>query len=337
MNNENILEFTGVSSEEEALLIVKTEPTIVASFPENLLTENVLFEALSRDHRVYSMISRIFYTDELVNRLILNNPQRAFENLNLSLIKPNHLHNLLKVDGLAVRFIPETMLTTALANQAIEQNVEAHEYIPIHLRDASYINKLILQAPEYVNRVDIEQRDPEVLKKVVIEHPFVIEYMVMPDRTPEICEAIMHHDPKWIAYFPEQVYDSPKMQEKMAELPYFKDPKENEVFDPEIVRRSFAEFLFTKNPDIYRHLPLGTKTLNMAKAAIEHDPDNILNTPTSLKRDGKLWEIALKKKPEFYKAIPLDQQSDSIRIFIAREKARKNNTSLEGSLRETAN
>ena len=74
------------------------------------------------------------------------------------------------------------------------------------------------------------------------------------------------------------------------------------------------------------------KTLDMAIEAIEHNPDNILTTPTALKRSGKLWEIALSQKPEFYKTIPLDQQSDSIRIFIARETARKNNTSLNASL-----
>ncbi|MPS92770.1 hypothetical protein [Comamonas sp.] len=337
MNKDYDLKFTEVSSEEEALLIVQSEPTIVASFPENLLTDNVLFEALRRDHRVYGMINRIFFSDDLVNRLILDNPQRVFENLNLSLIKPKHLLNLLKVEGLAIQFIPESMLTTELCTIAIEQNVEAHEYVPLQLRDASYINKLILQAPEYVRRIDIEQRDSGILKQVVLDHPFVIEFMVMPDRTPEICEAIMQHDPKWIAYFPEPVYDKPAMLEKMSQLEYFSNPNDKEVFDSEIVRKSLAEYLFTKNPEYYHRLPLASKTWDMAVAAVEYNPDNILNTPTSLKRSGKLWEIALKQKPEFYKTIPLDQQSDSIRIFIAREKARKNNTSLVSSLSESAN
>lgn len=333
--SEQILKFTGVSSEEEALLIVQTEPTIVSSFPEHLLTDNVLFEALSRDQRVYGIIDKLFFSEELVNRLIINNPQRVFENINFSLIKPQHLLNLVKVDGLAIRFIPQSMLNNKICNIAIEQNVEAHEYVPLQLRDAAYINKLILQAPEYVRRIDIEQRDPEILKAVVLEHPFVIEYMTMLDRTPQICESIMQKDPNWIAFFPEHIYDKPEMLEKISELPYFKEP--NGVFDERIVRRTLAEYLFQKNTDYYKHLPLSLKTWDMASEAIKHDPDNILVTPTSLKLNGKLWEIALSAKPEFYKIIPLDQQSDSIRIFIARENARKNNTSLVASLSVTAN
>ena len=75
----------------------------------------------------------------------------------------------------------------------------------------------------------------------------------------------------------------------------------------------------------------------MAVEAVKFNPENILSTPTSLKSNGKLWELVLQQKPEFYKAIPLEQQSDSIRIFIAREKERKNNVSLVDSLSETAN
>lgn len=335
MSRNDILKFTGVSSEEEALLIVKSEPTIVASFPEQLLTDNVLFEALSRDHRVYAMIDKLFYTDNLVNRLIINNPQRAFENLNHSLIKPAHLLNLVEVNGLAIRFIPPSMLTNKICNIAIEQNVEAHEYVPLQLRDAAYINKLILSAPDYVSRIDIENRDANVLKKVVLEHPFVIEFMTMAHRTQEICESVMQKDHKWIAFFPERIYDKPEMLEKISNLDYFKEPKE--VFEPQLVRDSLAAYLFKKNPDYYRYLPLSSKHWEMAVEAVKANPDNILLTPTSLKMNGKLWEIALKKKPEFYKAIPLEQQSDSIRIFIAREKARKNNVSLVDSLSETAN
>lgn len=331
----DILKFTGVSSEEEALLIVKSEPTIVASFPENLLTDNVLFEALSRDKRVYTMIDKIFYTDDLVNRLILNNPKQAFECLNHSLIKNGHLINLVTVDGLAIEYIPQSMLTNKICNIAIEQNVKAHEFVPLHLRDATYINKLMLSAPEYVCRIDIEKRDPEVLKKVVLEHPFVIEFMSMTHRTPEICEAVMQKHHQWIAFFPERIYDSPDMLEKMSNLEYFKEPKQ--TFDPSFVRKSLAQYLFNKDPSYYRYLPNAIKDWDMALAAVKHDAENILLTPTSLKSDGKLWEIALQQKPEFYKIIPLEQQSDSIRIFIARENARKNNGSLVDSLSETAN
>ena len=329
MSNE-ILTFTGVSSEEEAILIVQTEPTIVSSFPENLLTEKVLFEALSRDRRVYALIDKLFYTDALVNRLIIDNPQRVFENINSALIKPNHLINLVQSDGLAIRFIPPSMLNNKICNIAIEQDVLAHEFVPLHLRDASYINKLILQAPEYVCRIDIEQRDSEILKQVVYENPFVIEFMTMDDRSPEICEAIMEIHPQWVSFFPEKIYDNPVMLEKISNLPYFKEP--TDVFDSNYVRSSLANYLFKKDPDYYKHLPISFKTLDMAIEAIKHNPDNILTTPTSLKRNGKLWEIALSQKPEFYKTIPLDQQSDSIRIFIARENARKKNISLEASL-----
>lgn len=335
MSRDDILKFTGVSSEEEALLIVKSEPTIVASFPEQLLTDNVLFEALCRDHRVYAMIDKLFFTDNLVNRLIIDNPQRAFENLNHSLIKNSHLLNLVEVDGVAIRFIPPSMLTNKICNAAIEQNVEAHEFVPLQLRDAAYINKLILSAPDYVSRIDIEKRDPNVLKKVVLEHPFVIEFMSMTDRTWEVCEAVMQKSHIWIAFFPERIYDNPEMLEKISNLEYFKEPKE--IFEPQLVRESLANFLFKKNPDYYRYLPLCTKHWDMAVEAVKLNPDNILLTPTSLKINGKLWELALQQKPEFYKAIPLEQQSDSIRIFIAREKARKNNISLVDSLSETAN
>lgn len=335
MKKNNILEFTGVSSEEEAINIVQVEPTIVASFPEHLLTEKVLFEAMSRDHRVYALIDNIFFTDNLVNRLVVDNPQRAFENLNLSLIKNEHLVNLLKVDGLAIRFIPQSMLTNEICNIAIEQDVNAHEYVPLELRDSTYINKLISQSPEHVSRIDIELRDPEILKKIVFEHPYVIEYMSMTDRSPEICEAIMNIDPKWLAYFPENVYENPKMLEKISNLPYFLKP--DGVFDESITRRTLAEFLMKKSLDYYKHIPLCLKTNELAFAAIEHNADNILCTPTYLKRNGKLWEVALKQKPEMYKNIPLNQQSDSIRIFIAREKARNNIISSEEPLSKNTN
>lgn len=331
----DILKFSGVSSEEEAVLIVKSEPTIVASFPENLLTDNVLYEALSRDKRVYTMIDKIFYSDALVNRLILNNPEQVFASLNTSLIKNEHLINLVTADGLAIEYIPQSMLTNKICNIAIEQNVKAHDYVPIHLRDTSYINKLMLSAPEYVCRIDVEKRDPEVLKKVVLEHPFVIEFMSMDDRTVDICEAVMQLHHQWIAFFPERIYDSPEMLEKISNLEYFKEPKD--VFDSSFVRKSLANFLFKKDPSYYRYLPHSIKDWDMALAAIEHDAENILLTPTSLKANGKLWEIALQQKPDFYKIIPLEQQSDSIRIFIARENARKNNVSLVDSLSETAN
>lgn len=319
----NVSEFVGVSSEEEALTLVRTEPKIVASFPEPLLTESVLFEAISRDPLNYEVIDRVFFSEGLIKRLLLDNPEAVFRHLNQSLISEANLQALLHYNGMGVQYIPRNMLNKELCKIAVQQNAEAHDFIPLNLQDAVYTNMLIMSYPHLVSEIDISQRDPEVLKKVVLEHPFVIKFMSMPDRTPEVCEAIMQLDYNWIGHFPENVYDDPQMLEKISQLDYFKGPKSR--FDSSIVRKTLVEFLFNKDINFYPYLPEYAIDFDMAKKAITHDPKYIFFTPTLLKKDGRLWEVALTKKPELYVSIPLDQQSDSIRIFIARETARIEN------------
>ena len=47
----------------------------------------------------------------------------------------------------------------------------------------------------------------------------------------------------------------------------------------------------------------------------------IFFTPSSLRRSGKVWEACLTTFPELYKDVPSYEQSDTIRLFIAKQKA----------------
>ena len=313
------LEFRGVSSEEEALAIVKMEPTIITSFPENLLTEKVLYEAIIRDSKVYDLIDRVFFTDSLIGLLLINHAEIALEKLNHSLIKNSHIIDLVKSDGLTLQYLPPSMINHEVCLIAVDQNVKAHEFVPQQFRDEKYINQLIKQAPDYAGRIDVAKRDPKILTSLIKEYPFIISYMSMTDRTVEVCESVMHDHVHWIQYSPETIYNNQNMLEKLSNLEYFSHPEGE--FESSYVRTSLAKYLFEKNIDIYKHLPKSVIDFDMALKAVQHDYRNVLITPLALRQDGKLWEEALKTKPELYKQIPLGEQSDTVRIFIARTKA----------------
>ncbi|NNH76509.1 DUF4116 domain-containing protein [Acinetobacter sp. ANC 5380] len=321
MGNTN-LEFRGVSTEEEALAIVKMEPTIITSFPETLLTEKVLYEAIIRDSKVYDLIDRVFFSDTLIGLLLIDHAEIALEKLNHGLVKKHHVLGLVKSDGLTLRFLPPNMINHEICLAAIDQNVQAHEYVPKHLRDEKYINQLIKQAPDYAGRIDVAKRDPKILKDLVEEYPFIISYMSMTDRTKEVCEIVLQDHVHWIQYFPEHVYNAKDMLEKLSNLEYFSQPEGD--FESSYVRPSLATYLFEKNKDVYKYLPKSVIDFDMAMDAVRHDYRNILITPLALRKDGKLWEEALKTKPELYKQIPLHEQSDTVRIFIARTNAQLN-------------
>lgn len=326
----NNLEFKGVSSEDEALMIVRVEPTIITSFPEILLTENVVYEAVIRDSKVYDLVDKIFFTENLVGRLILENPEVALDKVDHNKVKPHHLKTLVEKDGLALQYLTPSMLTNQLCCLAIEQNVKAHEFVPKHLRDEKYINQLIKKSPDYAGRIDVAKRDSKILKDLVEEYPFIICYMSMTDRTKEVCETVLADDIHWIQYFPEFIYNDPDILKMMAENEYFSQPKGE--FESCLVRKSLAKYLFNENKDIYKYLPKSIIDFDIALEAVKHDYRNVLITPLALRINGKLWEEALAQKPELYKQIPLEEQSDMVRIFITRTKAKINNKSFEESL-----
>jgi hypothetical protein len=48
---------------------------MIASLPDEVKTEEVLFIALSRDFAVYDLVDDIYLTDSLITRLLLNNEE----------------------------------------------------------------------------------------------------------------------------------------------------------------------------------------------------------------------------------------------------------------------
>ena len=321
--------FKSVETEEEAIIIVRSQPSIIASLPDDVKTEEVFFIALSSDFAVYDLVDDIYLTDSLITRLLLDN-EEALTYIPPHLVKHHHCLEMVKSNGRAVRFVPERILSSDICNAAVDNDPSAHEFIPMHLQDSYYVNRLIKQSPEYVTRIDIAQRDSNVLKEVVETTPEILRFMAMPDRTFKICEIALKQRPELIEYFPEDVYNNKKMLKILSELDMFK--VRSGRFEPRFMRKSLAVYMFEKYPEIFRFLPIVLIDKEMAIKAIKLNPLNVICTPAHLKTSGELWEIALSQKPELYEQIPDEELNDAIRIFIARKKAMSANESLMSHL-----
>lgn len=317
--------FYSVNSEEEALAVVREEPSIIISLPENLVTDDVLFEALSRDYSCYDLIDRRTLSDNLILRLMLDN-SKSIEFLPKRKIKTQHYIKMVELDGMTIQDIPPLALNSAICNAAVKANPKAHEFVPENLQDQEYVNNLLRHTPSYVNRIDISQRDTKVLEGLVEENPIILRFMTMEDRTKKICLKAMEKDYTMIQYFPEKVYEDAKVLELMSNLECFQNPTIR--FDSELVRKPLAKAIFKKRPEHYRYLPMFTVDKEMAIQAIKNDPHNIYATPSHLKTDGKLWELVLQQDESLCDHIPANEQSDQVRIFITRRKAKLNNSSL---------
>lgn len=315
--------FSSVNNEDEAILVVREEPTIIASLPEFLLTDNVLFEALSREIDCYDLIDRNSMSDDLILRLMLHNSY-SIEYLPKRKIKPDFYIKMVSENGLSIRHIPSFALNSKICNAAVKSDPRAHEYVPVHLQDQEYLNNLIKRNPTYVGKIDITQRDTKVLVELVDTHPEIIRFMVMEDRTKEICIRAMEKNYTLIHYFPENIYEDEEILKLMSKLEFIQNPTSRLPAD--LVRKPLANYLFKERPEIYRFLPASTITTEMARKAIEQDPSNIYATPPFLRADGKLWEVALKQNESFWEMVPQNEQSDQVRIFIARKKSQRNHS-----------
>ena len=348
--------FSSVESEEQALEVVKFEPRIIDSINADFLTDDVLFEALSRDTHCYEMIDVNNLSSRLIGRLLLDNHE-VLGILPNRLFTKQHLMNFVKANGLNIVHIPEYMLTNDICNAAVLENAQAHQYVPEKLQDNTYVNILIKSNPSYVSQVDIEQRDHKLLAELIDDYPIMIRYMIMSERTKEICMKVLNKDAELIQFFPEHIYDDLEVLEAISELKEFQNPdkveyedfdevKDGEVEDGEveyplkrnlfksnIVRPSLAAYLFQKDKEIFRHLPIESIDIDLAKLAIEYNPINIFCVNAKLKADGKLWEYALTKDESLYDDVPENERSSHVRIFIARKHA-ENEERLKARLKE---
>lgn len=317
--------FYSVNTVQEALAVVCEEPSIIISLPEHLVTDDVLFEALTRDYACYDLIDKNTLTHDLILRLMLADAS-AIDYIPHKKIKNDHYLKMVEKEGLTIRNIPELALNSAICNAAVKSNPDAHKFIPRHLQDQEYVNNLLKHTPSFVDKIDITQRDSEVLVGLVETYPEIFRFMTMPDRTRDVCLKAMQNDHTMIQYFPEKIYNDPKMLEIMSNLDCFQNPTIR--FPSELVRKPLANHIFKKKPEHFRFLPMYTVDKEMAIAAIEHSPFNIYAVPSHLKADGKLWELVLKKDASLCENIPLNEQSDQVRIFITRRKAKLNNANL---------
>lgn len=317
--------FYSVDTEQEAIAVVREEPSIIISLPEHLITDDVLFEALSRDFACYELIDSQSLTYDLIQRLMLHNAD-AIEYIPKRKIKTEHYIEMVRQNGLSIRSIPEYALNSEICNAAVKSNPEAHKFVPPNHQDQEYVNNLLKQTPSYVNKIDISQRDTDVLIGLVDTNPQILRYMTMEDRSVKVCLKAMSNDYTMIQYFPENVYEDEKVLEVMSNLECFKNPVVR--FPSELVRKPLAKYIYKKRPEHFRFLPMFTIDKAFAIEAIKYDPLNIYATPSHLKADGKLWELVLQQDESLCENIPLNEQSDQVRIFITRRKAKRNNANL---------
>lgn len=330
--------FYSVSTVQEAIAVVIEEPSIIISLPEHLVTDDVLFESLSRDVACYDLIDTQTLSHDLIKRLMLQS-SGAIEYIPKRKIKDDHYIAMVTQDGMTIRDIPDFVLNSEICNAAVKSNPDAHQFVPRNLQDQTYLNNLLKQTPSFVNKIDISLRDSNVLKDLVSTNPQILRYMTMEDRSKEVCLKAMESDPMMIQYFPENVYEDPKVLEILSNQAIFQNPTIR--FASELVRKPLAKHIFKKRPEQYRFLPMFTIDQEMAIEAIKHDPINIYATPSHLKADGKLWEVVLKQDDSLCENIPLNEQSDQVRIFITRRKAKMNNSQLDAErmskVKESAN
>lgn len=325
MNQSVSNRFAGVTSIEEALIVVRSEPTIIASFPDTLLTDDILYEALSRDESVYDLIDPIFFSEELINRLVLNDIRA------LNLVPPHklsraHLLAVVEQDGMNICSINPKRLDTEVCITAINSAAEAHDFVPQELQSPEYINQLIKSRPDFVDRIDVEQRNPEIIGSLLDSHPNLIRYLAMPDRTAQRCKQVLALDPTTAQYFPEKIYDSAEFLALMSSMDFFAKP--TSVHSATLVRKSLANMLFENNVDIYKHLPDSVKTEAMAVKAVIADPENAFVTPSSLKRNDVVWGACITHHEHIFDRIPEYEQGDQVRIFVARKKALRASKSI---------
>lgn len=330
--------FYSVSTVQEAISVVREEPTIIISLPEHLVTDDVLFESLSRDVACYDLIDAQTLSHDLIKRLMLQN-SGAIEYIPKRRIKDDHYIAMVTQDGMTIRDIPDFSLNSKICNAAVQSNPDAHQFVPSNLQDQTYLNNLLKHTPAFVNKIDVSLRDSKVLVELVNTNSHILRYMTMEDRSKEVCLKAMQNDPMMIQYFPEHVYEDPKILEILSNQAIFQNPTVR--FASELVRKPLAKHIFNKRPEHYRFLPMFTVDEEMAIAAVNHDPINIYATPSHLKADGKLWELVLKQDDSLCENIPLNEQSDQVRIFIARRKAKMNNSRLGAEImskvKESAN
>lgn len=301
-----------ISSEAEALATVKEYPEAVAYLPDHLMTEDVLYTALSRKTETFKLVDDQYYTDNLIDKLLYNLPI-TIESIPKTLINDDVFKRQIKKDGRWLRNVPLDFRTEELCLFAIENNIDAHEYVPQSCQTTKYLDQLVVLDPSKVGDITVENRSPMVMLKLVSENYEILKWIPSEYRTVEMYEKGLENSIKAVEYYSDEYYNKPKVIAKIADHPYF---EENLEYSPNLVRKSLSDYLLAKDFQKYfPRLPTKEISLDLCIKALQLDVNLIGYCPKKHRIEGKLWEAVLSKDESYLTIIPQDEKTAPIEVL----------------------
>lgn len=301
-----------IGSEAEALATVKEYPEAVAYLPDQFMTEDVLYTALSLKVETFKLVDEQYYTDKLIDRLLFDFPI-TIESIPKSLINRDVFIRQIKKDGRWLRHIPIEFRDVDLCLLAINNNIDAHEFVPPVAQTSKYLDQLIVIDPTKVSQVSVENRSPLIMLKLLEDNYEILKWIPSEYRTPEMYEVALKNSIKAVEFFSDEYYNNSKTIQKIASHPYF---EETTQYSPNLVRLKLCEFLLNKDFEKYfPRMPEKVLSLEICIKAISIKTELISCVPKYLRIKGKLWEAVLSKDESYLTVIPPDEKTAPIEVL----------------------
>lgn len=301
-----------IGTEAEALATVKEYPEAVAFLPDHLMTEDVLYTALSLKVETFKLVDEQYYTDTLIDKLLFNIPI-TIESIPKSLINRNVFVRQIEKDGRWLKYVPLEFRDVDLCLLAINSNIDAHEYVPPSSQNTKYLDQLIILDPTKVSQVDVENRSPLIMLKLLKNNYEILKWIPSELRTPEMYQVAFKNSVKAVEFFSDEYYNDPKIIQQIASHSYFDEVLH---YSPNFVRSKLCDYLLQKDFEKYfPKMPEKVLTLEICSKAISINPELISCVPKYLRIKGKLWEAVLSKDESYLSVIPSDEKTAPIEVL----------------------
>lgn len=334
-----------IATEEEALLAVEQHPDTLSYIPEHLQTDNVIYSALIQKMDLFKLIEDTRFNKNLIKRLLTAKPHTR-EFIPHHLVTNDIFLDQVTANGLWLQHVPMESRTLEICLAAINQNVEAHAFVPSEVQQKNYLDELILIDPAKLNDVDVSNRSPFVVLRLLDKDHSAIRHLPLEYRTKEMCIKAVKKNIDAVRWIPDEYYEDEEIFGLISNHEYFtnfyesveKKDRIDDKYNPQYVRPKLADYLV--NTDVIKHfplLPLDAITADHCKKAVQANPRFVQICPCKIRMENNLWEVALTMDGSILRTIPKNERTGAIEVLEKNSHALKKKESLFDIITENQN
>jgi hypothetical protein len=335
MKSVNSLISGQISTEEEAIIAVEQHPETLTYIPEHLQTENVLFEALIRKSDLFKQVHVDQLTSALIKRLLTIKPVTQ-EFIPDELLSREIYIEQVRENGLWLQYVPIEHRDLEMCTLAINENVDAHEFVPNEIQNKEYLDALIIIDPEKIIDVNVESRSLKVVYKLLDKDHSMIRHLPIEYRTKKLCLKALKQSIFAIQWFPDEMYEEEEIFKIIREHDYFDHPEQygnnfemDNQYDALLIRPILVDALLERDVEKYFPLiPVSKLSVEHCKTAIRANPSNILICPPILRKRHNLWEKALSTDHSLLRNVRSSEKTGAIEVLDKNIKALSTKKSL---------